>query len=331
MKVRNSISKLLVVFALSLFALAACGQPTETPEQVLQNFKQKVTEIKSADISGKVSMKASDNEGMMDFTSDADFKFDRRDMEDRKTDVTVSMSGVMKVAENAFDGDLDLNLRTLNGDYYIRIDKLDSSSENMQAVRPVFENYIGKWLRISEDFIPENIRQIEQKDEETLAKEKQLKQLFVDTNLFIVAKEYGVENVNGHKVYHYGIQFDENGVKEYVQKAAVIDGRELTDEEIEEASKIVSYVDNAELWIGTDDYYLYKAILNLVGGYQEEDGTDMNIDVLFTGNDYNKAIKVSAPDGAEEFNPLELIMAYSAATMAVSEETDVVMEEVTEE
>jgi len=327
MKIKTSILKPFIIFALSVFVLASCAKPVETPEEVLQHFKEGVTQIKSADISGQISMKGSDGEDMIDFSADTNFKFDRRDMEDRKTDVTVSMSGAMKAAENAFDGDLDFNIRTLNDNYYIRLDKLDSSSENMQAMQPVFDDYIGKWLRVSDDFIPENIRQIEQKDEETLAKEKQLKQLFVDTDLFTVSKEYGVENVNGHKVYHYAIQFDENGVKEYVRKAAVIDGRELTDEEIQEASKIVSYIDNAELWIGTDDYYLYKAIVNLVGGFSEENAVDMNVDILFEGNDYNKSIKVSAPDDAEEFNPLELLMAYSAASsMAVGEDAGEDME-----
>ena len=327
MKIKNPIFKLFIVFALSLFTLTACDDVSETPEEVLQNFKQEVTEIKSADISGEVSMKGSDGEDMIDFTSDMNLKFDRRDMEDRKTDVMISMSGAMKAAENAFDGDLDLSIRTLNDKYYIRLGKLESTSEGMQAIQPVLEDYIGKWLHISDDFIPENIRQIEQKDEETLAKEKQLKQLFVDTDLFTVSQEYGVESVNGKKAYHYGIQFDENGVKDYVRKAATIDGRELTDEEIEEASKIVSYIDNAELWIGVDDYYLYKAVVNLIGGFSEEDEVDMNVDILFEGSDYNKSIKVSAPGDAEEFNPLELLMAYSAASsMAVGEDAGEDME-----
>ena len=232
------------------------------------------------------------------------------------------MSGMMKTDEQALDGDIDFNVRNIGEDYYILLDKLESNSENMASIQPIVEGYVGKWLHIADDFIPENVRQIQEKDEETLAKERQLKQLFVDTDLFTITQEYGVESVNGKKTYHYGIQFNDPGVQEYIRKAAIIDGRDLTEAEIEEASKVISYVDNVELWIGVKDYYLYKATAYLTGGFTEDDA-DMNITVTFEGSDYNSSIKVITPTGAEEFNPIELLMAYSTVSMGIDEAVDI--------
>lgn len=217
---------------------------------------------------------------------------------------------MLKTAEQSLDGDLDFNIRVIGDKYYIILNKLESGSDSMKTIQAVLKEYIGKWLHIADESIPENIRQIQKKDEATLAKEEQLKQLFIATGLITVTKEYGVETVNGQNVYHYGVQLNKDGVQEYIRKAAVIDGRELTDTEVQDASKITDYVTGAELWIGTKDYNLYKATASLSGPVTNEEA-NMNITVTAEGSDYNNTIKVEAPSDAQEFNPIELLMAYS--------------------
>jgi len=316
-----NIFRLFLVFAVSALTLASCGQPKESPEQVIQKFKEQATQITSGDISTEVTLNGSDTQDTMDFTANVNVKFDRRDEEQRKADIKGTASGMMKTADKSFDGDIDFGLRTINDEYFLRVDKLDISSEEFKALQPQLNNYMSKWLKVASDFIPKNVRDLQQKDEATLAKEKQLKELFINTPIFNVIKEYGVESANGNKVYHYGVQFNIDGVKDYIRKAAVIDGRELTDVEVEDASKIVSYISSAELWIGTKDYYLYKATVGMTGG-AGENTPDMNVTISMEGADYNKAIDIKAPEGAQEFNPLELLMLYSAAQPAVIEPTD---------
>jgi hypothetical protein len=309
---KSFIFKVFALFCLSAVLLASCGQPKESPDQVIQKFKQQVVDIKSADLSGQIAMNGTNAQDTIDFTADANFKFDRRDEEARKADIKVALSGMMKTADQSLDGDIDVSLKSVDDNYYIKLDKLESTSEAMKQIEPVIKDYIGKWQHVANDFIPENVRKLQQKDEATLLREKQLKELFVSTNLFTVTKEYGIENVVGHKTYHYGIKFNEEGVKEYIRGAAIIDGRELTDAEVQDASKIASYVENAELWIGVKDYYLYKAVASLTSGTAEPD-SDMGLNITMEGADYNKSIEIEAPGDAAEFNPLDLLMAYSAA------------------
>ena len=306
------IFKVFALFCLSAVLLASCGQPKESPDQVIQKFKQQVIDIKSGDISAEMAMNGTNAQDAIDFTADMNFKFDRRDTEARKADIKVAVSGMMKTADQSLDGDLDVSLKTVDDNYYIKLDKLESTSEAMKQIEPVLKDYIGKWQHVANDFIPENVRKLQQKDEDTLLREKQLKDLFVNTNLFSVTKEYGIENVAGHKVYHYGVKFNEEGVKEYIRGAAIIDGRELTDAEVQEASKMASYVENAELWIGVKDYYLYKAVVSLSGGLADP-SSDMGVNITVEGADYNKTVDIEAPKDAAEFNPLDLLMAYSAA------------------
>jgi hypothetical protein len=316
-----NIFKLFLVFAVSALTLASCGQPKENPEQVIQKFKEQATKINSADLTAEVAINGSDVQDTMDFTANVGIKFDRRDEENKKADLKGTIGGLMKTADKSVDGDIDFDLLTDNDNYFLRVDKLDTNYEGFAAIQPQIKNYMNKWLKISSDFIPQNLRQLQQKDEASLAKEKQLKELFINTPIFNVTKEYGVESVNGNKVYHYGVQLNKDGVKEYVKKAAVIDGRELTDAEVEDAAKIVSYVSSAELWIGVKDYYLYKATVSMTGETGDNKPA-MNLTISMQGADYNKSIDIKTPEDSQEFNPLEILMMYSAANTTATQPAD---------
>ena len=119
-----------------------------------------------------------------------------------------------------------------------------------------------------------------------------------------------MEKVNGYKAYHYGIQLNPEGVRDYVRKVAMVDGRELTDAEVEDSVKISSALTDVQLWIGIDDYYLYKASVSFAGG--SASNTDIKADITMDGNAYNEDVTVQKPEGFEEFNPLELLMGGAA-------------------
>ena len=190
-------------------------------------------------------------------------------------------------------------------------------------MQPLIDMYKGKWLRIAEDFIPEDIRNLQDEDEATKLKQEQLKDLFLKTALFDVVKEYGIEKYNGQNVYHYGIRPNIEGFKDYMTKAAIIDGRELTAQEVEEAVKVLDYIKNAELYIDSDDYYVLKSVLTFSGAAlsEENPNADLGIEIVIEGSDYNKAVSVKAPEGAEDFNPLNLMMGLGALAPAPEDDT----------
>ncbi|MBN1258309.1 hypothetical protein JXA05_00975 [Candidatus Peregrinibacteria bacterium] len=313
--------KLFILFAVPLFVLTACGGGNEAPAAVIQKFKQAATEIKSGDIAANITVKGigagsleeetAPTHETMDLIGKLAAKFDRRDDEARTADVKIDLAGNMVAADQSFSGSIVLNLISVGEDFYANLSKLETSDESLTSVQPFIQKYMGQWLHVSNDFIPENIRNLQSKDEAAKAMEEQLKKLFLETNLFSVAKEFGVEKISGTSCYHYGVVFNPEGVKEYFRKAAVIDGRELTDAEVEDAAKIASYLTNAELWIGMKDYHLYKGLATLTSG-PASGSSEVKFDIVFSGNAYNKDVKVEAPQDAQEFNPLELLMGTTA-------------------
>jgi hypothetical protein len=328
--------KYLLLAGLTIFVLSACGESLESPEVVIDKAKQAIVDISSGTVD--VSAEAEGKNGTDDllFEGGMELTFDKSDAENQKLDLHIMLSGNLQAGEKSLDGDLDVNFVTVDKEYYVKLNKLSSSDESLTSIQPFIDLYIGKWLRIAEDFIPENIRELQGQDEAIMLKKKQLQDLFVETTLFDVVKEYGVENLNGEKVYHYGLQPNIGGFKDYMAKAAIIDGRELTAQEIEEAVKVLSYIKEAELYIDVDDYYVLRSIFLFSGAaLSEEADANLEVEIVIDGSDFNKSVSVKAPEGAEDFNPLNLMMGFGGVpTMPDGteglEEMEITEEDITE-
>lgn len=297
----------LFLAVISLLALSACGKPMEAPETVINKAKQAIVNISSGHVEGTATARGGDGTNDLKFDGAMQLTFDKKDSQKQKFDFHVALSGALKATEKSLSGELDLNFIGLEKEYYAKLNKLSTSDDSMKQLQPFVDQYKGKWLKISEDFIPENIRNMQTQDETVKLKRQQLEDLFVKTNLFDVTKEYGVEKLNGRSVYHYGLTPNMDGFKDYMAKAAIIDGRELTTQEIEDAVKVLNYIKDAELWIDVDDYYILKSLFRFSGeAINQNSNLEVELDV--TGSDFNKSVTVQAPQGAEDFNPLNLMM-----------------------
>jgi len=303
------ISKFLILSGVSIITLSACSQALEDPEIVMEKAKQVLVEIQSGSVEISADMTGNNgSEENITFDGDVEITFDKTNEENKKLDLHVDVSGDIQVTEKAIEGDLDFNFITLNKQYYVMLNEFNSSDESMKSIEPFINMYLGKWLRIAEDFIPENIRELQGQDEAMLLKQEKFKELLLKTELFTVSKEYGVEKLNGESVYHYGIEVNLEGFKDYITKAAVIDGRELTIQEVDEAVAILAYIKGAELYIDTDDYYILKAVFNFFGEGINEEGANVDVAIVINGGDYDEDVTIEIPEGAEDFNPLNLLM-----------------------
>jgi len=308
MKIKNRSIAIGFLGLASVFALTACGDGAAlAPKEVVQKFKEAVREIEAADLQVDAVMSSSDAKDNLSLNIGVGAKFDHRDSVDRKGDLRLKLGGSLLAGGKTLNGDLDLDIRTLGDAFYFNIAKLESSDPSMEKYKEVISGYKGKWLHLASDFVPESFKQFQKRDEKTLAKEKQVKDIFVSTNLFEVNKEFGIESLNGTKVYHYGVRLNEEGLKDYVRKSAQVDGREMSDAEVEQASDFIKTVNNIELWIGTKDFNLYKGVASLTGT-SLENGMKTDLTINYVGNSYNTDPKIQSLDNPEEFNPITLMM-----------------------
>ena len=307
MTTKRIIAKLIALFGIALFVLNACSSDNEPAEVVIGKFKQAVKQVKSVDMSLNAAMKGKDAQDNIDFSLSANAKIDRLSADERKADIDVKLSGALASGGQNLDGKLSIRIVTLGEEFYFNLGEFNSSDPSTDKYEKLLAPYLTKWEHLSKDFVPDNVKKLQQTDAATLASEEALKDLFINTKLFDVTKEYGVEKLDGNKVYHYAVKLDKEGVKEYIKKASVIDGTEKTDQEVTDAAAFVDSVANMELWIGTSDYYLYKAQVDM-SGQNTEGGATSTISITYTAKSYNSDLKIVKPEGSEEFNPITLLM-----------------------
>lgn len=286
----------------------------------MQKFKESVKNINAADMSLAVKMSGTDSTDKVSLNMKLDAKVDYNDKTKGATDFNIEASGNMKASGKLLSGDIGLNLRTIGKELYFNLTKFSSSDPSAKSIQTVLQPYEKKWQHLASDFIPQSVQTMLNKDEDTLKKEKQLKELFVNTNIFDITKEYGVEKLNGNKVYHYGISFNKNGLKEYIKKASKINGREMTSVEVDNAVKFADSISKMELWIGAKDYYLYKGTVDF-SAKDTTKSTTSDISVTYTAKSYNKNLKITAPSDYKEFNPLALLMGMQAGSALDSSST----------
>ncbi len=318
-------SKLIAILVAALFLSACAPSGTESAEDVIQNFKATAKDIKAADFSVDLAMKGVDEGDNIDFNLTADIKLDRREGAERKADADLKVDGSLNAGGKNLDGSVNVKIRTLGEEFYFNLMSLEANDPSVEKYKPLLEPLEKKWQHLSSDFVPESIKGLQQKDAETLEKEKQIKELFVNTKLFDVTKEYGVESLNGKKVYHYGVSLNKSGLKQYIRKVAAINGQEMTDVEVEEQTVFADSITNMEMWIGTKDYYLYKGALTMEGEDAMEN-VSSEISLTYMANSYDTELSIEAPADFEEFNPISLLMGLQIPMMS-GEEEEVVSEE----
>jgi hypothetical protein len=302
-------------FLFSLFLLSACNNnANESPETVMEKAQEKLVEIESGQIEVVMNISDETAQDAVGFKGEISAQFDHSDEELKKTEVSGDLSGSFQAEGQTLDGRTSFDFISIGQQLYVKLNDLETNYPDFQQIAPFVNMYQDKWLSIAEDFIPEEIRELSAQDEEMRKKQEQLEDLFEETELFNVIKEYGVETLNGKNVYHFGVEADEDGFREYVSKAAAIHEQPLTNDEVDEAVEVITYLNEAELWIGTNDYYVYKAVLNFSGDAVAENGADMSVTVTIEGEEFNKRQEIEAPEGAEEFNPLNLLLGGGAAS-----------------
>lgn len=305
-----------MAIVVSAAVMAGCSNtPKETPEEVIGKFKAASVEVKSMELAMKMELAGSDAEDKLDFKGEVGVKFDRNNAEERKLDMKMAVKGGMETAGRSLDMDADFNVLTVADDFYVKLDKLESEDPSIKAIQPFIKAYSGDWLKLTPDLIPEGLRQLQPKDEAALTREKELQALFVKANLFEVTKEYGIESVNGHKSYHYGVRLNPVEMQDYLKAVAALNGQTIPENDLQQMDQFAASVGNAELWIGVKDYYLYKGSVDFAPPVKGAEGAavDMRAKVMMEVDSYNKDMGIKAPEEAEEFNPLALFMGAGAA------------------
>ncbi|MDH5596851.1 MAG: hypothetical protein OEY44_01995, partial [Candidatus Peregrinibacteria bacterium] len=294
---KKEIITLSKITSLSLGAallMLGCGKSMESPEMVLQKSREALISIESGDVGASIKVQGASVEDQLGFEAALDIAFDKSDISDVAVDLSLDVKGLMKTDEKTLDGALNMDFIKVGNGYFLKLNTVESSDVGFSQIKPFIDLYVGKWLKLDEAIIPPDLAGLAEMDEEMLAKKTQMEELFVETNLFTVTKEYGVEQLAGNDVYHYGVSPDINAFKTYAVGMARIKGDEMTTQEIESSIAVLNYLENAELYIDRDDYYVRKAVFDFKGASVNGEA-DLNVSLIIEGDKYDQDVQLKAP------------------------------------
>lgn len=303
----NSLSKYFLVAVASLIVLTACKKSPESSGEVLTNAKEAVIDLNSGTVDITGTIKGQEVEDAIDLEAGLVMTFDDRKEKEKKLDAKMKVTGTMKSQNKTVNGDLDAQMISIGSQYYVKINKLSSNDEGIVMMEPFINQYKEKWLRIAEDFIPANIRNLQAQNEMTEEQRKQIEELFLETKFFTVAKDYGMEELDGVEVYHYALTPDQEAFKTYMTKSALVEGRPMTQAEIDQSVAFLSSLEKAEFFISKKDYSLKKALFTFSGDTQSP-GSNLTMEITVLTSGFNQSTDIEAPASSEDFNPLNLIM-----------------------
>ena len=140
-------------------------------------------------------------------------------------------------------------------------------------------------------------------------KNKALRKLIQKTDFFDVVTNNGVQDLDGKKAYNFQTKLNEKDLKTFLQKATeIMEDRSLTSQEKTDLEKSVQSLSNVtgNLWIGEDDYMLYKAELSWLT--ETEERGSMKYDIALNFSDFDQDFEIKLPGNVRDFNMAEVFM-----------------------
>jgi len=140
-------------------------------------------------------------------------------------------------------------------------------------------------------------------------KNKELRKLIKNTDFFDVVTNNGIKDLDGKEVYNFQTNLNQKDLKMFLQKATeIMEDRNLTAQEktdLDESVQALSSV-TGNLWIGVDDYLIYKAELGWLT--ETEERGSMKYDISLSFSDYDQEFEIKEPANVRDFNMAEVFM-----------------------
>lgn len=293
-----------IISALLLLSLLAsgCNLFKKSPQEVVDRGMERFAEVKKMSsklvLSGTVQPPAGELSSKIIFALDANGKNDMSNHKSPKFDMKLSLTA----GSDALSGSGEVLLRSADKKIYVNLANLNFPGESGEALKTQLGSLLNTWW-----FIPLG-------DENPIGKlteeQKALKEKFKETKFFVNAQEDGAEEVAGMESTRYRVDIDKEAFKNFVLEVARISGNQPTPEEeqaIADSLKDVEF--SGAVWVG-DDKTLHRVRGTIA--VQPKQGPSTSLEIDYSVWDFGKDVEVSAPEGAQEFNPLMLLPVLGA-------------------
>lgn len=302
----NKYSKIITLFLFAFFfssVLSACQK--KAPEDVLTRAKQAMVQMKSGRITLHATVSGKSDKTSLEAQSDLKLAFKNEPNKPIALDLQADLNGQMNSPEKDLSLKTAFNLISESGKYYFKVDEFQTNEENLQFLVPLIQVYQGKWYHLSEDFIPSAISELQVSSADAV-KKKQLDELFVGSALFDIQADHGTKKINNREAYKLNLSVNQQGFKDYFKQVAQINNSPLSESDLEQLVVPLSHVKAIEVYIDTETYYIYKALVDIENVTDDQNPSDVRLKLIFDGSDFDQNVNLAIPSSVQDFNPLAL-------------------------
>lgn len=284
------------VMAMTVLVLTACvggpAAPTKSPEELIKEAFTNSMEIKSHSFEATVDVDMTADGETLSGSATLSGEQDMNDLEDPKFVMEFGFEGSFgDFPEQSGSAEMMLDGNTI----YFVLNSITDFDGNIPA--EMVAPFVGQWY-----FMPLPEDATAQFGVATDPEQLEIaKQMFLE-HFFLSDVEY----VGGQgSDYHYTAELDKKAFAAYMKASTEMSGQMLTVDDMGELEAALESVDASfDIYIDADEVLLSGWDGSVVLDIEGEGGT---IDFEIDTSDFDKSVKIDAPDGAVEFNPMMLL------------------------
>lgn len=312
----------LTFFLLPL--LSACfkeKQPELPFDEVMRNVQAALFEVEFATLKFNLNLEGKDEREEIQAQAEVEFAFDRR-LEAEAQQVHFNGEGKRETKEEGLKtGQLEVTLLNKKGrvreEHYVRLGTLDvTGNPEFEKSKILLQAYLGKWFKIPPELLPADYQAFLLQRDLLQEEREQAQDIFIRTKLLKLEKYHGVEKMDGRKTDHYSTTLDPAGVENYYKQLALARGDELSEEDLQQMTAGLKYVQSLELWVDQENNRILKAQLALSGKdlVQNFQGSRLAMTLkIGMVADYHTSVELTPPS---EFQDLDVLLPFVQATQS---------------
>jgi hypothetical protein len=291
----------------------------QAPEKIMAKAIDKSSGIKSEEFSGQMDIDLEYSGDLLDILNEnvsVSIKFngasDSSDAEQLRSFVILSLMNKDSADALPF---VTIEMRVIGKIVYLGLTEISDSDffKSLSSLK-------GQWLKIDPEEFREMAKEMGVSEQElkefdkvletqSLTPEKiaQLSRLAKDANLIKITAKLPGEKIDNQNTYHYRYEISKESLKQFVLEANKIMEVEIKPEEQEAFDKAFDGISaiQGELWIGKKDLFIHKATISLeINEKMNEGGFSGKFSTAITMKNFNKAVKVEAPENVKSLEEL---------------------------
>lgn len=303
------------------------------PETVIDKMLTNMKNVKSSHMSTQIEIKTIDDKRGLSISVNGGQ--DMSDVNNPKANFTITLNTTMMGSTDSLSVPASIDFIANGKIFYIKL----SDSVLWTGVLPGSEQIKGKWFKIDQDSIKSlsqtsggqaplsaqtilpNTSQVD-----NLELNKKIQDAISSEKLLSVDKQFSDEVVSGQNAYHYSLKISKEKLENVLNKIMIL----LIQEQVKIQNNggaastnplsqniaqafIKTFVDvvgdiNMEMWIGKNDFLLYKSKIDKTVDLSKLYSGLSQIEIKFdtVNSDFNKPISVQDPAGAQKIEDVLL-------------------------